>query len=479
MRHQNIVNSFAGIGLVSLLFACACSKNSSTNNPVIVVPDAAMDYWITTANQSKLLEQQTAILFSSVSNTNPVIEVDSTQTFQTVDGFGYTLTGGSAYLINRLNPATKSALLQELFANTSNAIGISYLRISIGASDLSQTVFSYNDLPAGQTDVNLNNFSLAADTVDLIPLLQEILRINPAIKILGSPWSPPVWMKDNANSMGGSLLPQYYPVYANYFVKYIKAMKEKGITVDAITLQNEPQHGGNNPSMIMAATDQANFVKNNMGPAFQAAGIQTKIIIWDHNCDNANYPISVLNDPAARAFINGSAFHLYNGDISALSTVHNAYGDKAVYFTEQWTGANSSFDGDFMWHIKNVIIGSMRNWSKNALEWNLANDPAYGPHTTGGCTECKGALTIGSSINRNVAYYIIAQASKFVPAGSVRIGSNAPTNLINVAFKTPSGKKVLLVLNEATVASTFNIKYNGKWVTVSLPASAAATFSWN
>ena len=256
-------------------------------------------------------------------------------------------------------------------------------------------------------------------------------------------------------------------------------MKEKGITVDAITLQNEPQHGGNNPSMIMAATDQANFVKNNMGPAFQAAGIQTKIIIWDHNCDNANYPISVLNDPAARAFINGSAFHLYNGDISALSTVHNAYGDKAVYFTEQWTGANSSFDGDFMWHIKNVIIGSMRNWSKNALEWNLANDPAYGPHTSGGCTECKGALTIGSSINRNVAYYIIAQASKFVPAGSVRIGSNAPTNLINVAFKTPSGKKVLLVLNEATVATTFNIKYNGKWVTVSLPASAAATFSWN
>jgi len=197
--------------------------------------------------------------------------LDSVQAFQTVDGFGYTLTGGSATLINKLLTATKSALLQELFGSSSNSIGISYLRVSIGASDLSATVFSYNDMPAGQTDVNLSNFSLSLDTVDLIPLLKEILAINPNIKILGSPWSAPVWMKDNGNSMGGSLLIQYYAAYSNYFVKYIQAMKANGITIDAVTLQNEPQHGGNNPSMVMSATQQANFVKNNLGPAFANA----------------------------------------------------------------------------------------------------------------------------------------------------------------------------------------------------------------
>ena len=231
--------------------------------------------------------------------------------------------------------------------------------------------------------------------------------------------------------------------------------------------------------MVMSATQQANFIKNNLGPAFQSAGIGTKIIIWDHNCDNPNYPISILNDAAAKAFIDGSAFHLYNGDISALSNVHTAHPDKNLYFTEQWTGANSSFDGDLKWHVKNVIIGSMRNWSKVALEWNLANDPAYGPHTPGGCTECKGAITIsGSSISKNVGYYIVAHASKFVPSGSVRISSSLVSNLPSVAFKTPAGKKILIVVNESASTISFNISYKGKYVITSLSAGNVATFSW-
>jgi glucosylceramidase len=285
-------------------------------------------------------------------------------------------------------------------------------------------------------------------------------------------------MKDNGNSMGGGLQPQYYGVYASYFVKYINAMKAKGINIDAVTLQNEPQHGGNNPSMVMSALQQAEFVKTNLGPAFQAAAINTKIIVWDHNCDNPNYPITVLNDAAAKAFIDGSAFHLYGGNISALSTVHNTHSDRNLYFTEQWTSANGAFDGDFVWHLKNVIIGSMRNWSKIALEWNLANDPNYGPHTVGGCTECKGALTIGASVNKNVGYYIVAQASKFIPAGSVRISSTQTTNLSTAAFKRADGKKVMLVLNDANATASFNIKYKGKWVNVSLPALSAGTFIW-
>jgi glucosylceramidase len=286
-------------------------------------------------------------------------------------------------------------------------------------------------------------------------------------------------MKDNGSTIGGSLQPLYYAVYANYFVKYIQQMQAKGIPINAITIQNEPQHGGNNPSMVMSATQQADFIKNNLGPAFQAAGISTKIIIWDHNCDNPNYPISILNDAAAKPYIDGSAFHLYGGDISALSTVKNTHPDKNLYFTEQWTAGSGSFDGDLKWHIKNVLIGSMRNWSRIALEWNLANDPAYGPHTPGGCTECKGALTItGSAYNRNVAYYIIAHASKFVPAGSVRIYSSFAGNLPNVAFKTAAGKKVLIVLNESASALSFNINYKGKRVVTSLPAGNVGTYIW-
>ena len=467
---------------IVFLFACASSKTlRSVSNTSLVPPISAneVDFWLTKADGSVLLQKQsTPLSFGTTASTDAFIDVDSAQKYQTIDGFGYTLTGGSAALINKLNSTEKAALLQELFGSSNHSIGVSYLRISIGASDLNSSVFSYDDMPAGQTDINLTNFSLSFDSVDVVPLLKEILLINPNIKIFGSPWSPPVWMKDNGNSMGGSLLPQYYGAYANYFVKYIETMKSNGITIDAVTIQNEPQHGGNNPSMVMSALQQAAFVKNNLGPAFQAAGINTKIIIWDHNCNNPNYPITVLNDPAAKVFIDGSAFHLYGGDISALSTVHEAHADKSLYFTEEWTGAKNSFEGDFKWHIKNVIIGSLRNWSKNALEWNLANDSLYGPHTPGGCTECKGALTIGTGVTRNVAYYIIAQASKFIPTGSVRIASNVTGNLQNVVFVTPTGKKVLLVLNDGGAAAAFNIRFKGKWAPVTLPAGSAGTFLW-
>jgi glucosylceramidase len=465
-----------------ILFFCGdCSKtgsSASTAQPPSAPAVNDVDFWLTTGDQASLLQQQSGVLsFGTTANAYNTIDVDSIQTYQTIDGFGYSLTGGSAYLIKRMGTAESASLLNELFS--SSGIAVSYLRISIGASDLNASVFSYDDMPVGQTDPTLANFSLAADDVDLVPVLKQILLINPNIKIMGSPWSPPVWMKDNGSSIGGSLLPQYYAAYAQYFVKYIQQMKARSITVDAVTIQNEPQYGGNNPSMLMSATQEADFVKNNLGPALQAAGLSTKIIIWDHNCDNANYPISILNDPAAKAYINGSAFHLYAGDISALSNVYTAHPDKNLYFTEIWTGANGSFSGDLKWHVKNVIIGSMRNWSKNALEWNLASDPSYNPHTPGGCSECKGAVTInGSSFSRNVGYYIVAHASKFIPAGSVRIASTLVTDLPNAAFKTASGKKVLIVVNDGTAAAGFNIRYKGKWVYTSLAAGAAGTYVW-
>ncbi len=458
---------------ILILFSVSCTKKIDTTS----VQKNTIDCWLTKSDQSVLLQKQSnSLVLGTEINAFQTIEVDEKQTFQTVDGFGFTLTSGSASVINGMKSNDKAALLQELFSTKQTAI--SYLRISIGASDLSATTYSYDDMPQGQTDENLTKFSLNPDKQDVIPLLKEILSINPKIKILATPWSPPVWMKDTFSFKGGSLQPKYYAVYAQYFVKYIQQMKAEGIDIEAITPQNEPLHPGNNPSLLMLAEQQRDFIKV-LAPAFQKANIQTKIIVYDHNCDHPEYPLTILNDPSVKPFVWGSAFHLYNGDISALSKVHDAHPDKHVYFTEQYTGTDGNFGGDLSWHLQNVIIGSMRNWSRTAFEWNLANDPQFGPHTEGGCTTCKGALTIGNqALIRNVAYYIIAHASKFVPAGSVRIGSNITGNLQNVAFLTPDGKKVLIVENSGNTEGVFNIRFKEKCVNTSLAAGAVVTYVW-
>jgi glucosylceramidase len=472
--------------LIALVLVLELSCSSSNDAvvppvapPVVVVND--VDFWLTKGDQNVLLAKQSGNLgFNTIVNSYPNIEVNAAQKYQTIDGFGYTLTGGSASVINQLNAIKKVALLQELFGTSETAIGVSYIRISIGASDLNSEPFTYNDIPVGATDLDLTKFSLDKDRNGVLALLKQILAINPKILILATPWSAPLWMKDKNSFVGGKLQTKYYEVYAKYFVKYIQQMKAEGIAIDAITPQNEPLHGGNNPSMEMSALEQMDFIKNHLGPAFKTANITTKIIAYDHNCDNPNYPKAILADAVAYPFVDGSAFHLYAGDITALSEVYNAYPAKNIYFTEQFTASTGDFGGDLKWHLKNVIIGSMRNWSKNALEWNLANNAAFEPHTAGGCTTCKGALTInsGESFQRNVAYYIIAHASKFVPAGSVRIGSNINGSLQNVAFLTPSGSKVLIVENDGAGSVNFNIKFDGKWITTSLDGGAVGTYIW-
>jgi glucosylceramidase len=315
-------------------------------------------------------------------------------------------------------------------------------------------------------------------------VLKEVLAIYPSLKILGSPWSAPAWMKDNHDTRGGSLKREYYGVYARYFVKYIRAMAKQGIRIDAITVQNEPLHPGNNPSMYLPAKDEGDFVKGFLGPAFKRAGIKTKIIIYDHNCDKPEYPISILDDPEARKYVDGSAFHLYGGTIDALSKVHDAYPKKNLYFTEQWVGGPGDFSKDIPEHIEKLIIGASRNWSRNVIEWNLAADPAYKPHTDrGGCDRCLGAVTIdGDKVTHNPAYYIIAHAAKFVRPGSVRIGSDATGtdagSLPNVAFRTPAGKTVLIALNTGSTAQTFTIKGAGGQSLQTLGAGAVGTYVW-
>lgn len=477
------------ISLTALLMTGMIAIAGCKDNKAGEVPDPTVDppmadttdvnMWLTKGDKTALLQkQQVSLLFKDADNVNPTIKIDDAETYQTIDGFGYCLTDGSAMLINSLSADVQDALLKELFLTDSTHIGVSYLRVSIGASDLSVAPYTYNDLPTGETDVNMAKFSIDKEKKDLLPILKKVVALAPNIKILGSPWSAPSWMKTNNASKGGSLKPEYYAAYAKYFVKYIQAMKAEGITIDAITPQNEPLHGGNNPSMVMQANEQADFVKNHLGPAFKVAGLTTKIIVYDHNADKPEYPAAILKDADAYPYVDGSAFHLYGGSITALTQLHDAYPEKNIYFTEQWVGGPGNFGNDLKWHVGTLIIGATRNWSRNVLEWNLASDPNYGPHTDGGCTTCLGALTIGSGVIRNVAYYIIGHASKFVRPGSVRIASNITSQLDNVAFKTPDGKKVLIVVNNGTTPQNFNIQYKGKIVTSSLTNGAVATYIW-
>ncbi|HEY2580622.1 MAG TPA: glycoside hydrolase family 30 beta sandwich domain-containing protein, partial [Mucilaginibacter sp.] len=412
-------------------------------------PEAAI--WLTKNDRSALFEKQAQPLkFTAATNQNATITVSDAQTYQHIDGFGFALTGGSAGHIIKMSASSRAELLKNIFAWDGDNIGVSYLRLSIGSSDLNERVFSYDDMPEGQTDPDLKHFDLGPDKNDVIPVLKEILRINPHIKILGSPWSPPAWMKTNGDTRGGRLKPELYPVYAKYLVKYIQQMKAHGITINAITVQNEPLHPGNNPSLLLVAPDEADFIKNHLGPAFKAAKITTKIIIYDHNADRPDYPISILNDPKANKYVDGSGFHLYGGKIEALTTVHDAYPNKNIYFTEQMVVEHENSPNiNIVNPVKRLIIGATRNWSKVVLEWNLAADPQYKPYTDrGGCPSCQGAVTIdGDKVTRNIAYYSVAHASKFVRPGSTRIASDENETLPNVAFKTPAGKKVLIVAN--------------------------------
>ncbi len=470
---KSIRPKFAFCWLIATLLVTPFSLNAQKSSAQL---------WLTNADRSALFQKQNhSVHFSRTADAHPTIEIRDTQSFQTMDGFGFALTWGSAQHLYHMVPAKRNALLEELFATRGKSIGISYLRVSIGASDLNEYVYSYDDVPAGQNDPALTKFSLNEDQKYVIPILKAILKIRPDLKILGSPWSAPAWMKTNNSVKGGNLKPEYYEAYAKYFVAYIQRMKAEGIPIDAITIQNEPLNEKNTPSMQLLAPDEAIFIKDHLGPAFRSAGISTKIILYDHNCDLPEYPISILSDPQANSFVDGSAFHLYAGEIKAMSQVHDGYPGKNLYFTEYMAVEHSDTPTLLIAkHVSGTVIGAVQNWSRNVLLWNLAANSKFEPHTdNGGCPICQGALTIdGNDVTRNLAYYTIAHFSKFVRPGSVRIGSDSPETLPSAAFLVKARKIVLVVANTAGSPETFNVHFHDKFFAATLQGGAVGTFVW-
>lgn len=474
--------------LVLLFSMSACKGKDNPDDPIVpVVPDIGkVKVWLTRGDKAKLFSQEAELSIRAVTSGEwPLITVDTSIVFQEIDGYGASLTGSSAYLLNRVMSASqRQNVLKQLFDPLEGA-GISFLRLTMGASDFSLSDFTYNDIPINETDFQLAHFSLSKDLDDVVPVLKEILAINPNIFIMGTPWSPPAWMKTNKSLKGGKLSSDCYDVYADYFVRYIQAMKAQGITITHVTPQNEPLYfTANYPCMEMQSDEQTDFIKNHLGPKFAAANITAKIINYDHNWDNTQYSISLLNDPLAAQYTAGSGFHAYAGNVSAMTTVHQAHPDKELHFTEISGGAwATDFAGNLMWNMQNIFIGTAVNWSRSALLWNMALNQNYGP-TNNGCPNCRGVITVDQNSGAttfNEEFYSIAQFSKVVRPGAVRtshIYAQSLTKIDAVSFSNSNGSKVLIVANYDESYKSFTVKQGKKFFNYTLPAKSVVSFLW-
>jgi len=444
--------------------------------------------WLTTADLRTHLAQQNDVHFSTGTGSDIIkISVNENQTDQQMDGFGASLTDGSAWLMyNKMSKSQRDELMERLFSPV-KGIGLNFLRQPMGASDLtapSSGEYSYDDMPKGQTDPNLTHFSIAHDEAYIIPLLKQALRINPEIKIMATPWSPPGWMKSTDSMEGGTLNTNSYVPYANYFVKFVQAYQAQGIPIYAVTVQNEPLYQPvGYPGMSFPADQEASFIANDLAPAFAANHITTKILGYDHNWDTPAYPTTLLSNASTNTALAGTAWHCYAGAPEAQTQVHNAYPTKDTYETEcsggQWE-QNNGLPG-----TTNLLIGATRNWSKSVVRWGLALDPNGEPNlgTGASCSQCRGIVTIDQNTGKvtyNGDYYGLGQASKFLQPGASRIDSSAGSNQVSdVAFKNPDGSKVLVVYNAATNKQRFDVQWGGQEFSYVLPAGAVATFKWS
>jgi len=448
-------------------------------NPVVETGD--VNLWLTTAGESFLLKKQTPINFSRDLGDFTIL-LDSTTTYQAIDGFGAALTGSSAYLIHKMSASDRATLLTDLF-DPETGIGINYLRITIGSSDFSIGTYSYCD------GGSINSFDIPTqDRTDLLPVLKEILAINPDIKILASPWSAPAWMKGNNSMYGGSLKDSsVYETFSEYFIRYIKAFKTEGITIDAITIQNEPMYETPGyPTMKMEWQEQNTIIRDYLGPKMLENNLQTKIIIWDHNFDMSYYPMNILNDQVTRKFVAGTGWHGYGGTATAIDEVQAKNPDKDVYFTEQ-SGGGWNTDtrmGNMFYYMKDFLMASVNRGSKNFLMWNLALNTKNGPTTTtGGCQTCRGVVTINDdgTFLRNEEYYLLGHFSKNVRLGAKRINyscSNLPTGMTLSAFMNIDGSKVVVVMNRSGASQSYNIRCGSRKFAYTQLGESVVTFKF-
>ncbi|MCM3790665.1 beta-1,6-glucanase [Domibacillus indicus] len=454
---------------------------------------ATVSAWLTTGDQTSLLTKQPPLSFSAAEKSNErLIEINRRKTYQTIDGFGAALTGSSAYLINqKLDQEAREALLEDLFTN--KGINLTHIRHTIGSSDFSvdeqgnPSTYTYDDTN-GEQDFSLNHFSIEKDG-DVTTVLRSILDKQHPLTIMGTPWTAPPWMKYGERTHNGWYLDytneNIYQAYAEYFVRYIQAYAQIGISIDSITVQNEPGHTSPDyPTMSMGAEEQAAFIGEYLGPAFEANGIDTNIIAYDHNWKDAlAYTSSLFSNEKANRYTDGAAFHCYEGSPDAMNEVHARFPNKNLHVSECSGGEwSQDFGENLGWQMSHLMIESPRNWAKSVLMWNVALDENSGP-ANGGCQECRGVVTINQQtgeVTKNVEYYVLGHASKFVQTGAVRIGSDTYEGAIEtVAYQNPDSSTVLIASNPSKEKQQFQVRDGEKSFTYTLPSQSAVTFTWN
>lgn len=484
---------------IFLLTATACLTRPDKSSTVITEKKSDVEIFVTTESQSMLFQQVLLSFDTESSKTENTITLNPEIKYQEMDGFGAAITGSSCYNLLKMTSENRSKLLKETFDPLSG-MGYSYIRVSIGCSDFSMEDYTYCDKPG------IENFAIhELDKRDLFPVLKEILAINPSVQILGSPWTPPKWMKVNNLTelkpfdswTSGQLNPAYYQDYATYFVNYIKAMKQEGFDIDAITIQNEPLNRGNSASLFMSWQEQRDFIKTALGPAFEKAGLKTKIIAFDHNydydinkeecADQIDYPVRIYEDAEAAKYIDGAAYHAYGGEVAEMLDIHNKRPDKNLYFTEMsiglW-GSGYTFAGDFMWNMREVCLGTINNYCKAVIMWNFMLDDKHAPFRPGGCDICLGCIDISSSdystMTKNSHYYTMAHLSKVISPGAFRIESSGykPANLYYAAFNNPDGTSSMIIQNDSDKPMPVCVKDASKSFSYTLPAKSVASCKW-
>ena len=491
------VNNVLFIGIAAALLGCNTPvdnpKDDPTNEPT---PQRDVMTYVTTADGTMGF---VAIGkdYAEGLNMSPerTLKLNPNVRYQEFDGFGAAITGAAAFNLMQMPAERRQKLLVETFS-PEKGMGYGYVRVPIGGSDFN----SRNDYDYTCCDTKgIENFALTTDELDyIIPVLKEILAINPGLKVMGTPWSCPVWMKvDDIRSkapytgpnkwVGGYLNPDYYQDYAMYFVKWIKAFEAAGINITSVTPQNEPLNWGNSMSLYMPWDQERDFIKLALGPVFKREGINAKIICFDHNYnydgkkDQLQYPIKIYADPEASQYIDGAAYHSYGGSPTELDNIHKQAPEKNLYFTEQSIGTwnYQSFGQSLMSEMKNTCIGTVTRWCKAVIVWNFMLDENGGPHGgPGACATCYGAVDISSkdytTLNKRSHYYVIGHLSKALKAGSTRIATSGymPTGLSAVASENPDGTYGLVLFNENAEGLTFIIEHNGKHFEIKLPAES-------
>lgn len=465
------LRSITGIAAALVLAACVTAPET---------PADSGRAWMTSGDRSRLLSEQPPLSFQATAvSDRPVVEVDVADRHQEMVGFGASITDASAWLIQtRLSASSRDALIRELFGRESGGLGFSFTRVTVGASDFSPDHYSLADAP----DPSLAGFSTARMEEYVFPTVRQALAINPDLKVMASPWSAPAWMKTSGSLIQGELRPDHYATYSDYWLRYIRSAAGHGVPTDYLSIQNEPDFEPDSyPGMRWAPEGRARFIGRHLGPALAEAGLDAKILDWDHNWDKPEQPLGVLADPVARAYVAGVAWHCYGGDVTAQSAVRDAYPDKEVFFTECSGGDWApDFSDSFVWTMKTLIIGSTDHWARGVLMWNLALDEDHGPHA-GGCGDCRGVVTINRStgaVERNQEYYAFGHASRFVRPGARRIESVEPDGLHSVAFVNPDGERVLIVLNDTAEVVGFSIRDGARQAATELPGRTAATYTW-